>query len=122
MDISDAGGAMLGTGRVVRYGLGPRAKKATVSIRNPEDQEVARLEPTDKKGERLSIKSGTGDLATIEVAKVKKGFLSKTRVYTVSLFGAIPDELRPSVLAAAVRYDAVIKALEAASLHQSARD
>jgi hypothetical protein len=122
VEIVSADGATLGAGRVVKYGLGPRAKKATVAITDTGGEEVARLEPRDKKGEQLAVVSEAGVLATIDVAVVKSGFLKKTRVYTATIISAIPDPLRPLVTAAVIRYDGLLKALEAATMHQSMRD
>jgi hypothetical protein len=49
------------------------------------------------------------------VAQVKRGFMRKSRVYSVDLGAEIPAEVRPLVLAASVRYDALLNAVVAAS-------
>jgi hypothetical protein len=121
MGITDLEGRALGTARVVKYGLGPRAKKATVALIDGQGTEVARLEPQDKKGERLAVSAGGADLATVDVAEIKTGFLQKARVYTATLPSEIAEDIRPLVLAAIVRYYALLEGLEAASLKADAR-
>ena len=121
MDLSDAGGAALGTARVVKYGLGPRGKKATVAIVDAQGAEVARLEPRDDKGEQLAVTSGTEEYATIGVTEVKAGFLRKARVYSVSVASEVPEAIRPLVVAAAVRYDALLDGLVAAVMAADAK-
>jgi hypothetical protein len=111
-----AGGRALGEGRVVKYGLGPRARKATIEISDAQGGATARLEPRDKRGEELAVTANGADLATVAVAVVKKGFLRKSRVYTVDLAEPMPEDLRPLVLAATIRYDALLDAVAAASM------
>ncbi|MGH2979675.1 MAG: hypothetical protein ACRDLQ_08570 [Solirubrobacterales bacterium] len=115
IEVADAQGRPLGSGRVVKYGVGPRARKATMTIVDPQGGETARLEPRDKRGEQLAVAANGAELATVAVAQVKSGFMRKSRVYTVDLSGEIPDELRPLLLAASVRYDALLNAVVAAS-------
>jgi len=99
----------------VKYGLGPRARKATVAVSDGQGGEAARLEPRDKRGEQLALTAGGSELASIDVAVVKRGFLRKGRVYTVVLAEQIPDEVRPLALAVAIRYDALLNAVTAAA-------
>lgn len=115
IEVTDAEGRALGSGRVVKYGVGPRTRKATMAIVDPQGGEAARLEPRDKRGEQLTVAANGAELATVAVAQVKSGFMRKSRVYTVDLSGAVTDELRPLVLAASVRYDALLNAVVAAS-------
>ena len=115
IEIADAEGRVLGSGRVVKYGVGPRARKATLAIVDPQGSEAARLEPRDKRGEQLAVAANGTNLATLSVAQVKSGFMRKSRVYSVDLGAEIPAELRPLVLAASVRYDALLNAVVAAS-------
>lgn len=122
MDIKTAQGDPLGTAQVVKYGLGPRSKTATLSLQSTTAEEIIRLEPADKKGERLRIFSGDTEYATIDVTEVKTGFMRKAKIYTVTRSGAAPEDLETFVLAAAIRYDAVIDALLSASMESSARD
>lgn len=115
IQISDSEGRTLGAGRVVKYGLGPRARKATISIVDPQGVEAARLEPRDKKGEQLVVTTNGTELATVAVAVVKTGFLRKSRSYTVDLTEQLADPLRPLVVATAIRYDALLGAVMSAS-------
>jgi hypothetical protein len=115
IEIADPDGRALGAGRVVKYGVGPRARKATIAIVDPQGTEAARLEPRDKRGQELAVTTNGSELATVAVTEVKSGFLRKSRVYTVELEGPIPDELRPLVLATAIRYDALLRAVVSAS-------
>jgi len=115
IEVRAADGRPLGTGRVVKYGLGPRARKATVAVSDGQGGEAARLEPRDKRGEQLALTAGGSELASIDVAVVKRGFLRKGRVYTVVLAEQIPDEVRPLALAVAIRYDALLNAVTAAA-------
>jgi hypothetical protein len=115
IEVTDPEGRGLGVGRVVKYGVGPRARKATIAMIDPDGGEAARLEPRDKRGEQLAFTANGSELATVAVNVVKQGFLRKSRVYTVELPGEIPDALRPLVLATAIRYDALLNAVVAAS-------
>ena len=115
LDVRAADGRPLGTGRVVKYGLGPRSRKATVALTDGGGGEAARLEPRDKRGEQLVLTAGGSELASIDVAVVKRGFLRKGRVYTVALADEIPAEMRPLALAVAIRYDALLNAVAAAA-------
>lgn len=121
MPIADAQGRALGTARVVKWGLGPRSKKATVALLDPEGEEVARVEPEDKKGEKLVATAGGVSLASVDVTDVKTGFMQKAKVITATLPAEIPKLIRPLVLCAIVRYYAIIEGLEAASLHKDAK-
>ena len=115
IEVADPAGRGLGAGRVVKYGVGPRARKATIAMIDPQGDEAARLEPRDKRGEQLAVTTNGSELATVAVNVVKTGFMRKSRVYAVDLAAAIPDPLRPLVLATAIRYDALLNAVAAAS-------
>jgi len=115
IEVRGADGRPLGTGRVVKYGVGPRARKATVAVTAGQGGEAARLEPRDKRGEQLALTADGSQIASIDVAVVKRGFLRKGRVYTVSLADDIPDDLRPLALALAIRYDALLNAVTSAA-------
>ena len=115
IEITDPDGRTLGEGRVVKYGVGPRARKATIMIVDPQGGEAACLAPRDKRGEQLAVTTDGAELATVGVDLVKRGFLRKSRVYTVDLTEQLPDTLRPLVLATAIRYDALLNAVVAAS-------
>jgi hypothetical protein len=116
IEIADPDGRALGAGRVIKYGIGPRARKATIAIEDPHGVEAARLEPRDKRGEQLAVTTNGTELATVTVSQVKRGFLRKSRVYVVDLERPIPDELRPLVVATAIRYDALLAAVASASM------
>lgn len=115
IEVRNGDGRPLGIGRVVKYGIGPRARKATVAVSAGEAGEAARLEPRDKRGEQLALTAAGSQIASIDVAVVKRGFLRKGRVYTVSLADVMPDGLRPLALAVAIRYDALLNAVTAAA-------
>jgi hypothetical protein len=115
IEIADPEGRALGTGRIVKYGMGPRSRKATIAVVDPHGAEAVRLEPRDKRGEQLAVTTNGTELGTVAVSTVKQGFLRKAHVYELELTGRIPDELRPLVLAAAIRYDALLNAIVTAS-------
>jgi hypothetical protein len=115
IEVRAADGRPLGTGRVVKYGLGPRARKATVAVIDGQGGEAARLEPRDKRGEQLALTADGTQFASIDVAVIKRGFLRKGRVYTVALAEQIPDDMRPLALALAIRYDALLNAVASAA-------
>jgi hypothetical protein len=120
--IADGSGSSLGEGRVVKYGIGPRSKKATVAVTDAQGNEVVRVEPADKKGEQLTITTDGNEVASIGVSEVKAGFMRKSRVYSVQISGSIAQETRPLAFAAAIRYDGVIEAVASAAMSQSVRD
>lgn len=111
MDITGAEGDAIAIARVVKYGIGPRSKKATVAVTDAQGTEIARLEARDKKGEDLAVASGDTEYASIGVAEVKAGFMKKNRIYSVALPSAIPDSTRLPILALAIRYDALLDAV-----------
>jgi hypothetical protein len=115
IEVRAADGRPLGTGRVVKYGLGPRARKATVAVLDGQGGEAARLEPRDQRGEQLTLTAEGSQVASIAVAVVKRGFLRKGRVYTVALADEMPEALRPLALAVAIRYDALLNAVASAA-------
>lgn len=115
MDIADAEGNSIASAKVVRYGIGPRSKKATVAVTDAQGAEVARLKATDKKGEELAITSGDAQYATMTVEEVKSGFLKKSRIYSV-LLGSMPEPARLPVLALAIRYEAVLDEVASAAM------
>jgi hypothetical protein len=119
VEVADAWGRPLGGGRVAKYGLGPRARKATVAIVDPQENVLAQLEPRDHRGDQLAVAADGGDLATVAVTEVKTGFLRKSRHYGVSLSAAIPPAARPLVLAVLIRYDALLDAVVAASMRDT---
>ena len=116
VEVAGGDGRPLGEVRVVKYRLGPRARSLTLEVRDTGGGEVARLEPRDKKGDRLGVAAGGTDVATVTVEVVKKGFLRKSRIYTAHLVGDVPEAARPLVLAGLIRYDAMLKAVMAASM------
>jgi len=113
--IADADGTPLATARVTKYGVGPRAKKATLDVTDPRGEPLLRLEPRDKRGEELALTAGETELATATIEQVKAGFLRKARVYTVELGPAAPEPLRPLALATMIRYDALLNAVVSAA-------
>ena len=92
IEVADPAGRGLGAGRVVKYGLGPRARKATIALTDPQGDEAARLEPRDKRGEHLAVITNGSELATVAVNVVKTGFMRKSRVYAVNLVAAPAGE------------------------------
>lgn len=121
MEVSDPSGSALGVASVVKYGVGPRAKKAIVSIKDAGGAEVARLEATDKRGEELAITNDTGTLATLTVSEVKTGFMRKTRVYSVQMPSALPENARLLVYATAIRYDGLLDGVLDVAMRESNR-
>jgi hypothetical protein len=112
VEIADADARPLGTARVTKYGVGPRAKKATIDVVDPQGGSVLRVEP-DKRGQALTLSAGETEVATAAVEQVKAGFLRKARVYTVDIRQPPPEQLRPLALAALIRYDALLNAVVA---------
>jgi hypothetical protein len=113
--VADAHGTPLGAVRIANYGIGPRARKATLAILDAQGGEVARLEPSDARGEQLAMSAAGVPVATIGVTAVKAGFLRKDRVYALDFTAAPPAAVRPLLLAAAIRYDALLNAVVTAS-------
>lgn len=111
MSLVDGAGQWLGGARVLNYGVGPRARKATIAAVDPNGAELARLEAVDHKGEQLALSSNGTRLATVAVERVKSGFMRKTNVYTVTFEAHVHEQLRPMVLALATRYDALLTAV-----------
>lgn len=116
IDVATADGQALGEVHVTKYRLGPRARSLSLALLDPSRTELARLEPRDDRGEALGLSVGGADAATVRVEQVKAGFLRKTRVYTAEVFAAVPEPMRPLALAAIIRYDAMLKAVTAASM------
>lgn len=116
IDVADAGGRTLGEVSVAGFTIAPRRRKVTLTIRDSSGSELARLEPRDKHGEQLSLAATGSDVATVRVEQVKSGFLRKSRVYTVDLLAEAPESLRPLAMAALIRYEAMLKEVEALSM------
>ena len=114
LDVSDPNGTPLGEVRLKRYSVTPRSRKATLSITAAES-EVARLEPQDGKGEELAITSGDRPVGTLH-STGKRGFIRRSTNYRLELTGDVDDRVRQLVLAAAIRYDALLTAAASASL------
>ena len=112
--IADAEGVPVGTARVTKYGVGPRAKKATIEVTTPQGESVLRVEPSDKRGQELALTAGETEIATVTVEQVKAGFLRKTRIYTVDIRQPPPEPLQPLALATLIRYDVLLNAVVAA--------
>jgi hypothetical protein len=108
LDVADAWQRPLGSGRVVKYGFGPRARKVTVALTDAAGAPVGKLEPRDHRGDELALASDAGDLATVAVEHVKTGFLRRARIYRADLTAALQPAARPLVLAALIRYDALL--------------
>lgn len=115
LEVSDAGGERLGEVRVTKYSFGPRSKKATLSATLPGGEEVAKLEPRDRGGEQLEIDLGGASGGTLQQVSRKRGILRSTSSYRLELTGEIDRRVRPLVLAAAIRYQAVATAAANAS-------
>lgn len=113
--VADGNGRPVGEARVVRYRLGPRARSITVAIKDAAEGDAGRLEPRDRKGEQLAVRVGDSEVATVAVEAVKRGLLRKSRVYRADIVADVPEPLRPLVLASVIRYDAMLKAVMAAS-------
>jgi hypothetical protein len=112
VEIFDAHGGALGTARLVKWGIGPRARKATVTATDLLGNEVVRIEPADERGEHLALTAAGQPAGSIAVAQVKLGFLRKAHVFTVEL---APGGFRPLLVAAALSYDVLLNAVVSAS-------
>lgn len=121
MQINDATGSALGAARVAKYTLGPRAKKLTVAISDTAGTQVGRIEPLDKKGEQLKVSVGEIPVASVDVTEVKAGFLRKKRIYATQITGAMSESARALVVAALLRYDALLDGVLSASMKDSTR-
>jgi hypothetical protein len=117
LTVSDAAGAALGEVRVVKYSSGPRSSKATLSV-VAGDAEVARLEPQDRKGEEIAVTAGGTAVGTLRQTSRKRGLLRSSTTYRLELTGDLDAGTRPLVLAAAIRYHALV----AATVNAAARD
>lgn len=115
IEIADPDGRALGSARVISYTFAPRTRRITLSIRDAHGSEVARLQPSDRRGNRLVVTSGETRLAAIDVEQVRQGLLRTARVCTIDVEIELPAQLAPLVLTAAIRYDAVMGAATAAS-------
>ena len=114
-DVVAADGTKLGELRVAKYRFMPRVRWLAVRIHDSDGAEVARLEARDKRGDELIVATDGREVATIAVDRVKRGLLRKLRVYRAQLSGEVSEAQRPLVLAAIIRYDAMLKAAMAAS-------
>ncbi len=114
LEVSDPAGIRLGEVRVTRYSFGPRSSKATLSL-TADGAEVARLEPQDRKGEEVVITAGGAPVGTLRQTSRKRGLLRSSINYTVELTGDVEQRLRPLVIAAAIRYQALVAAAASAS-------
>ena len=94
-DLYDAWQRPLGELRVVSYSYGPRSRKATIGVFTPEG-EVARVEPRDKRGEEIAVRTPAGDVGELRAS-------AKNR-WELDLTGALDGLLRALVVTAAVRY------------------
>jgi hypothetical protein len=121
MQIADGSGSSLGSARVAKYTLGPRAKKLTVAISDIAGTQVGRIEPVDKKGEQLAVSVGEIPVASVDVTEVKAGFLRKKRIYAIQVTGSMSDSARPLVIAALLRYDALLDGVLSAAMKDSTR-
>lgn len=115
VQVTDAEGSALGTARVVKYGVGPRAKKAAIEVTEAQGAPALRLEPSDKRGDQLTLTEGATQVATVGVEQVKAGLLRKARVYTVEFASSPSEPVRPLALATLIRYDALLNAVVSAS-------
>ena len=66
---------------MVKYGLGPRARKATVMLVDSQGGEAACLAPRDKRGEQLAVTTDGAELAPVGV-EVRDLPLSPNRIKT----------------------------------------
>jgi hypothetical protein len=112
IDVADADGRMLGEANVDGYTIAPGRRNLKLAFRDSAGNELARLEPRDKRGEELELAAGGSTVATVKVEKVKAGLLRKSRVYTVDLIAEVPEPARPLAMAGLIRYEAVLQELE----------
>jgi hypothetical protein len=110
LDLSGPDGAPLGEVRVQKFSVGPRSRKATLSVTSA-GAEVARLEPED--GEESAITAGGRAAGTLRRTG-KRGFIRSRTQYRLELTGEIDQRVRPLLLAAAIRQDALLTAAASA--------
>ena len=112
IDIEDADGRRLGEAAADSFTFGLGRRKMALSIRDRSGNERARLEPRDNRSEHLALVASGSDVATIRVESVKAGLLRKSRVYSVDVIAEVAEPVDQLALAAVVRYDALLRALE----------
>lgn len=112
LDVSGPDGAALGEVCVKKFSVTPRSSKATLSLRAA-GTEVARLEPGDDRGEELVITVDDAPVGTLR-KKAKKGFIRTITAYRLDLTGDVDEQTRQLIVAAAIRYHALINEAAAA--------
>ena len=106
LDVSAPDGKSIGEVRVKKFSVTPRSSKATLSL-SAAGAELATLEPEDKKGEELAITAGDARVGTLR-KKAKKGFIRTTTAYRLELVGDVDEQTRRLIVAAAIRYQALL--------------
>lgn len=114
LSVSSPGDGALGGAKVSKYRIGPKARKVTLAITNGQGEDVARLEPRDKRGVELELTASGSAIATVGIEQVKSGFMRKRRVYTARLSGD-PGQNAALLLAVLIRYDAVLNEVVSAA-------
>lgn len=113
--VSDGAGAPLGEVQVVKYSFGPRSSKVTLSLTGPGGEEVARIEPQDKKGEHMALTVRGAPTGTLEQFSRKRGLLKSSSSFKLELSGEVGGRARALVVAAAVRFQALSAAAQNAT-------
>lgn len=108
LDVAGPDGAALGEVRVKKYFVGPRSRKATLTV-TAAGTEVAQLEPQDGKGEESAITAGDRPVGTLRRTG-RQGLIRTRTSYTLELTGDLDERVRPLLLAAAIRYDTLVSA------------
>jgi len=111
LDVIASHGTALGDVRVKKYSVTPRSSKATLSLSSA-GTEVACLEPADDKGEELVVTVGDRPVGTLR-KKGKQGFIRTSTAYRLELMSDVDHQTRQLIVAAAIRYHALV--YEAAS-------
>lgn len=114
LDVIGADGGPLGEVRVKSFSVTPRSRKATLSLLR-DGRELARFEPGADRGENLAI-TVDGIVAGTLVKEHKRGLIRKSTTYTLELNGAAAPPARELIVAAAIRYDALLTTAAGAGL------
>lgn len=116
--VTDAAGVTLGTGAVRKYTLTPRSRRLTVVVSAPGGGGEGKIEAADKHGDELSVTSNGEPVASVTVEHVKAGFMRKNRIYTAELTGRPSDQLAAPLVAAVIRYQALLDGVSQVAMRE----
>ncbi len=113
LEVFDAEEAPLGQVHVTSYSVTPRTRKMTLSMSAP-GGELFRLAHSDKRGEEAVITVGERPIATMRKTG-KRGFIRTSTAYRLELTSDLDLRSRQLLVAAVIRYDALMTEAATAS-------